>query len=182
MPLSSDDCPLVPERIVQLFNRLDESVAKVRGTLPRLWDKLAAPDGTTSLGASLLPRFDALGNTLQLSRYRVGFVGRSQVGKSTTFNHVLGVSKADSPSKEGRGEPTTSAVTRLSCLPPTATPSCDLVYMTRHEFQQRRNDLCRLNGLSEYPLSERGKDHSTLKAENQELLAQCYVSERTTPI
>jgi len=171
MPLTPADCPLTTPEIVGLYNRLDAVAARAEKELPRLWAALAAPDTNPEALPPVPVRIGSLESVLRRLRYRVGFLGRSQVGKSTTFNNVLGVKKEDSPSKEGRGEPTTSAVTRLFRVAPGSPPICRLWFMNRLQYQQRRNDLCRTNGLPEVPI-DAAKDHRSLAQENDSLLGQ----------
>ncbi len=170
MPLTPAECPLSSPPTVALYNRLEAAVGKVRDQLPKLWATVEQNPGPA--GRSALPaRTAALADVLRRTRYRVGFLGRSQVGKSTTFNNVLGVRKEESPSKEGRGEPTTSAVTRLFRVSPGQPPSCHLLFMTQVQFQERRVDLCKSNGIPEIPVDV-AKDHRVLSQENDALFAQ----------
>ena len=55
---------------------------------------------------------------LTRQRFQVGFLGRNQIGKSTTFNHILGVSRDKAPFPEGNAvKSAASAVTPLRHMP-----------------------------------------------------------------
>jgi hypothetical protein len=70
-------------------------------------------------------------------RYRVGFLGSSQAGKSTTLNNVL----QEKIAKGGIAEATTSTITRVRR---NDGPSKFIVrYMTEEQYKDRREKLCK---------------------------------------
>ena len=71
-------------------------------------------------------------------RYRVGFLGTSQAGKSTTFNNVLQEEIAQS----GIGEATTSVITRFRRID-GKTNKFTLHYLAQEQYQDRRERLCK---------------------------------------
>lgn len=74
-------------------------------------------------------------------RYRVGFLGTSQAGKSTTFNNVLQEVLAQS----GIGDATTSLITRTWRIAgtPTGPRTFRLRFMTESQYRDRRDRLCK---------------------------------------
>jgi hypothetical protein len=139
MPLKLEQCKLATEDLVRLYNQTEAALNEVQKQLPHLW---AAPDV-----AALRNRFAALTKRLTLSSYRIGFVGRSQVGKSSTVNRLLRVGDKDGPGGPGRGAAATSATTRVRILPKTAKHTCTLRYFSQAEFAAFRQRVCERLGL-----------------------------------
>lgn len=71
-------------------------------------------------------------------RYRVGFLGTSQAGKSTTFNNVLQEEIAQS----GIGDATTSLITRFRRLD-VKSNKFTLRFLTQDQYLARRDKLCK---------------------------------------
>ena len=74
-------------------------------------------------------------------RYRVGFLGTSQAGKSTTFNNVLQEVIAQS----GIGDATTSIITRTQRVAgkPDVPRRFTLRFLTQPQYMERRERLCK---------------------------------------
>src|SRR5260370_5062580 len=74
-------------------------------------------------------------------RYRVGFLGTSQAGKSTTFNNVLQEIIAQS----GIGDATTSIITRTLRVPGKANSPrrFTLRFLTQTQYMERPERLCK---------------------------------------
>jgi len=186
MPLNPVDCPLVEAELVTLYNKLEEIFQQIRQKLPKLYHvfEALANDAAAKIAAARAANlkisepehgpiglFRPLEERFKRKAYRVGFLGRSQIGKSSTFNNVLGVRKEDGPASEGEGKAATSTATRLYRVEPGQAPRCRLYFMTPAEFQERRNDLCTVIGL---PTTEVKPDKSSdqIKSENQKYLDQ----------
>ncbi len=182
MPISLEDCPLMTSELVDEFQRLDKKFRIVQDRLPRLWEALCEEERTERDRArefaksgkdlpkveSLCWRLKRLRDELTIKTYRVGFLGRSQVGKSSTVNNVLNVRRDDDPgppTTPGSGAPATSCITRVLPLAPQQHATCQLLYMTDLEYTSRRGALCTLLGLTPT------KDDAILIEELQTLLA-----------
>lgn len=160
-PLQADDCSLLRkygDRIVPVlavFNRAVETANKLKTHFPR---ELEKPDG-----AEILARLVTLRGELTAQRYKVGFLGPFQCGKSTILNNLLGLKI----SGEGRGQACTSVVTRLLVDRGANEPSLSLRYFADEEYHNRRNTLCdwlglkNVAGLPEQQVIERVKNHET---------------------
>src|SRR5438105_4703610 len=74
-------------------------------------------------------------------RYRVGFLGTSQAGKSTTFNNVL----QEAIAMGGISDATTSVITRTRRSGGAADGARTFLlrYMTHSQYQDRREKLCK---------------------------------------
>lgn len=165
MPLTIEQCPLLsgaPE-LIELFNRWEAQTLKAQSVVPTLWNdpRLEKLREQHKLVESLLTR----------RFYRVGFLGRSQVGKSSTSNNVLEAPPKDGPCGEGAGVAATSAVTRIHGVPPDSPATCLLRFMNRREFQHRRRDLCDVLRLDSPPVDP-GKEHPVLLNENRDILTR----------
>lgn len=82
-------------------------------------------------------RFDRLRDRLAKQRFRVGFVGKSQVGKSSAVNALVGLDVL--PYGAG-GKACTSSVTRLQFYSPDDSQHCPTItplYMSREDCDQR---------------------------------------------
>ncbi|MCC7419770.1 MAG: hypothetical protein IT428_05790 [Planctomycetaceae bacterium] len=141
MPLSRLDCPLVTEphaRVIDRFNELSAIVARIEVRFPNLTQHKDVQAGIRSL--------EEVAERLRRSHYRIGFIGVSQAGKSTTVCSLLNLQEKDSPTPTGSAGATTSAITRIrrdrtkeSGLPEKVR----LNFMSQAEFDHRRSDLCR---------------------------------------
>lgn len=145
------------------YAELETLIDQAGGKLAPALDPSRVADARTALAAAraLLIR----------DRYRIGFLGPSQYGKSSTLNNVVGKELA----KGGDGGPATSTVSRFLPCPPDKTPQLALEYMTATQFQQRRGALARCIGgpLLECPPfdpKEPAKGYDALAAENAKLI------------
>lgn len=142
MPIDRSLCKLMTDRQVDDFDLLEEQFLKIQHGLPRLWDRKDM--------AGLRDRLESLRGQIERPRYYVGFLGRSQVGKSSTLNSILNAKSGEGPSTGGAGAPMTSNVTRLRRIEPGEAPdhTVRLRYMTREQYDRRRQDLCMLLGYN----------------------------------
>jgi hypothetical protein len=125
-----DNYPLIPTAVVQAH--LD-----LRGILALMAKDLLLPEADSKELAAAQKRFDVLDREMRESRYRVGFVGNSGIGKSTVVQNVLGVDSDQSPTTQGTGKAATLTPTRVYAIPPGGTHSCTIWYMTRDQYQKR---------------------------------------------
>ncbi len=88
MSLDRGKCRLMTPDLIDEFDRIWSVTERVHRDLPHLAD----------FGdlVSLVARQARLRTLMERERYLVGFLGRSQVGKSTTLNRVLRPNKARS--------------------------------------------------------------------------------------
>ncbi len=161
MPLTAPDCPLL----------------KPESALPGLWSDVASVVGAASKelsaaldaeqvqkAAELVAKAEAL---LRRERYRVGFVGPSQLGKSTSLNRIACIELANS----GSGGPATNLVSRFLPVAVGKPARYTLRYMTFLEFQQRRWGIANaLKDAIDCPYPDAAKNGPTLVAENEKLL------------
>jgi hypothetical protein len=136
--LAPGQCPLLPGHLVANYNILVNALRTVRANVPRL----AAVADTIA---------DDLGKVrirLMRDHFHVGFLGSTQVGKSTTFNNILGVAddKDRCVSEQGNGSSTTSVITRLHAKSEPAD-EVELHYTTEQRFLYKRAQMCKAIGL-----------------------------------
>jgi uncharacterized protein (UPF0248 family) len=115
MPLEELDaaqCHLADPNLVAHFNALARLCRRIERERPRVFAEIQQPLDELAKARKLLER----------THYQVGFIGRSQIGKSETFNNVLGINKRDlgedkfrqmAPAAIGGGRAKTAAITRL---------------------------------------------------------------------
>lgn len=134
--LKPDDCRFMRSEHVERYNRIAAFLEKCREPL--------SDQGQEESVQVLEARMQALADKMSLDRFRIGFIGPSQVGKSFTVANFLGVSRDESPTPEGKGEAMTSAPTRVRrAAPGTTGPGrVQLHYMLRDEFRTRVNNIC----------------------------------------
>lgn len=162
MPLSRADCRLVTDRharVIDEFNLAEAILEGVRAGFPNL----AKHKVMLAAERILAEAREELRRTL----YRIGFIGISQAGKSTTICSLLNVQEKDSPTPTGAGGATTSAITRIARdrSRPSGLPEKVLLdFMSLEQFSQRRSALCQLLDL------DPSKDDPTLKVELQRRL------------
>jgi hypothetical protein len=132
-PLAADSCRLMPAELVARFNELAEVARTVRDGVPRL----------ARLLDELAPDLAALRQRLTRERFPVGFLGRTQIGKSTTLNNILGVADDVNrrPSDQGNGDSTTSVITRVRGRD-SGPESIRLFYLSEPRFRFKRDKMC----------------------------------------
>src|SRR5262245_13994109 len=136
--LKSTECPLLRDApglkagdLIEQFNALVKQIREVEGG--QYSYLLNRPDVQ-----SIVADADRVRGQLTRPRYRVGFLGTSQAGKSTTFNNVLQEEIAQS----GIGEATTSIITRFRRIEGKGN-KFSLHYLTQEQYQERRERLCK---------------------------------------
>lgn len=137
MTLSTQDCRLVSEFVVGCYNDLEHEFREVQNHLPIL--------STEEKYVSLREELFKVERLMRRERYRVGFLGLSQVGKSTTLNNALG----DHVVPIGSGGPCTSTIIRMRFVSGAERPVCILRYMTPTQFEQRREAIGKMLALFE---------------------------------
>lgn len=136
-PLTEANCPLVAvvdrARLAERFNRTLELCKLVESecnsaTLAR------------STFAGVQKKLALLRASLSRQRYEVGFLGRFQSGKSTTFNNLLGIDVSQS----GNTDPTTATVTRIQ---PIIEGEHHLLvhYLSEKDYQDKASEGRRSN-------------------------------------
>jgi len=126
---------MIPE-LVERYNRIETAFAQVARNLPRIADSPKVQ--------SLQKRLARLADVMQRKKYRIGFIGGSTAGKSTTISSLLGVREGDGPTPSGAGAATTSCVTRLYRVEQREPPSLVMEYMTEEDFLVRKRSICDL--------------------------------------
>jgi Dynamin family len=157
MPLNRDKCRLMTDDLIGRFENLERVLARVREELPKLW----ATSGSNQTGKDK-PEFEPESHTprelaedleeirslMERERYYVGFLGRSQIGKSSTLNRIVGYEIATS----GAGKAATSTATRLyrmadeklrDDLPLDEQQFVTLHFMNSEEYGRRKAELCK---------------------------------------
>lgn len=132
---------LMTEDHIQAFEALEAQFSRIEQGLPQLWSRKEMQ--------GLRERLDKLRDQMERPRYYVGFLGRSQVGKSTTLNSLLKAQPGQGPGTSGPGAPTTSNVTRLHRIEPADGQGHRVIlqFMTPEQFKRRRTGLCSYLGF-----------------------------------
>jgi len=140
-PLRPDECRLMPRELVEQFNTLAGALRTVQASIPRL----------ARLVEELLGEMAFVRRRLQRDRYQIGFLGRTGVGKSTTFDCILNVVEdvLRRPSDLGHGESTTSVITRLCAHPDgdLGRDEMELRYITEERYRFKCDKVCEAVGL-----------------------------------
>jgi hypothetical protein len=128
-------CPLLrPDdgTLVTAYNQIFKLAQRLDRDYPGLRTRRLDPE---------FKRLERIRDRLTREHYRIGFLGTTQAGKSTTFNNVLQVIPEESPARPGSSEATTSSVTRLRRLdqPPHTLA---LTYLTPQEYRDKRQLIC----------------------------------------
>ena len=162
--LKPEHCPILkrfPEKlapVLAVYNRAVQVHNKLATRFPGV---LEQPELAESR-----ERLDKAREELITPRFKVGFLGPFQCGKSTTLNNLLG----DKISGIGSGKAATSVITRLIAQKPGTPYTLSLRYFNVAEYEKRRNTLCewlRIQspaGRSEHQLLEALKTHNPSKA------------------
>ncbi len=138
--VSLDSTPLFAPELVQRFERLEAvwgEICRFRNQSRALQQKLRAPE-------LIDQQLHELRGKLSRERFRVGFLGTSQAGKSTTLNNYID-QRGLLP--EGDGRSCTSIRVRFFATPPSLGYQVRFTFLTRNAFRHRRDDLAcgRLN-------------------------------------
>lgn len=161
-PLAAEQCPILKRDryaaqlgpVLAVFNSAAAAAKKLADKYPHA---LQSPEVVDALD-----RLAAARATLTTPRFKVGFLGPFQCGKSTILNNLLG----QDISAVGVGRACTSVVTRLIVKPGQKPPTLALEYFSVDGYYKRRNTLAewaRLSnpdGQSETQLLERLKGHN----------------------
>lgn len=138
LPLTAADCPLLRDtptlkvsELTEQFNELVKQTEELsRGEFSYLLNRQDIQ--------GVIEDIQRVRGQLTRPRYRVGFLGTSQAGKSTTFNNVLQEVIAQS----GIGDATTSVITRFRRIDGEKN-RFTLRYMTEEQYKDRREKLCK---------------------------------------
>ena len=161
-PLTPEQCPILKRDrysaqlgpVLAVFNAAATAAKKLADKYPHA---LQSPDV-----ADALTRLSAARATLTTPRFKVGFLGPFQCGKSTILNNLLG----QDISAVGVGRACTAVVTRLIIEPGRTPPRLELEYFSTDGYFKRRNTLAEwvrlpnADGQSETQLLERLKGHN----------------------
>ena len=143
MALNVNDCVLLcggdKEDLVKKFNDLESQLGVLR-------EKVQNLDGFSEVINSFESRWNAIQGKLTRKYYRVGFLGTTGAGKSTTFNNILKVSGNDAPAQPGGGQATTAAPSRLRRCQ-GSPPNLLLNFMREDDYEKRKKDLASHMGL-----------------------------------
>jgi hypothetical protein len=143
--LIENDCPLLPE------NRKSGLIDAVNDVSSKLEELKTNANGMESFIEEIKEYDERLGiikTKITRKFYRVGFLGTTQAGKSTTFNNILNVSKANAPAKSGVGDATTAAPSRLRRCNPDQI-GLYVNFMNASDFEIRKKRLVKHLNLSE---------------------------------
>lgn len=144
-PLRPEDCPLLNSEDTRIQTLLGSfnAAAQQLALLPETFGREFEADEAF---VEFERRLAGVRKSLAKTYYRIGFIGPTQSGKSTTVNYVLdSLSPVDQPCKEGTGDNTTSTVSRLRL----GRRKLDLLYMSRPQFNEKRKQLCLMSGLDQ---------------------------------
>jgi len=140
--LTSHDCPLLGDAAAPVVARFNEAVRVLR-EIEQKYPRLLEREGVQGRAQKL----EAIRSRLERKRYLVGFLGRTQDGKSTAFNNILDASEAEAPSQGGVSGATTSAITRVR-RKASGDHTLLLSYLTPEQFQAKRKKLIDAVGLN----------------------------------
>lgn len=151
--LTKSDCPLLAEHadfpsllegylpLAESFELLEKQPQLLQWIRERSIDRELAETRETLQAAredaDIGNRFASVRDRLAKQRFRVGFVGRSQVGKSSAVNALVGLDVL--PYGAG-GKACTSSVTRLQFYSPDDSQQCPTItplYMSPEDCDQR---------------------------------------------
>lgn len=135
LPLEERECPLLANA-PQLRERYNAVLTQLRNLCLK-YPAVRQSERVSDFIASLAQVRDILTR----KHYRVGFLGTTGTGKSTTFNNVLHIDPKDpmAPAQEGVAKATTSTPTRLHRADDY---SLQLRYLTQDEYENFRKQLC----------------------------------------
>ena len=171
MPLKATDCKLLPDGspLPKLYNEVERLLGAAKTEFANALDakQVAKVQHAVEEAKELLTR----------DRYRVGFLGPSQLGKSTSLNNVVKAKLSSS----GGGGPATSTVSRFRPHPVGTPAKATLQYLSSVNFQRRRYALANCldkacPGLElKCPSPNPAKAHDAMQTENVEFLSKLDV-------
>ena len=135
-PLKPEHCALLQRFSGRLTSALDEFNKAIE-----IARKLATVQPQALVQQDIqdtLTRLAEVRASLTTPRFKVGFLGPFQCGKSTILNNLLG----QNISAVGVGRACTSVITRLVVDRGRAAPELSLQYFTEDAYRARRNTLC----------------------------------------
>ena len=141
-PLDKSACSLLrDDDLVDRYNAVQEILERAAKELPRFEQREVVADARDELAK--------LAVTMTKKRFKVGFIGPSQIGKSKTVINLLGVANKDGPTPPGSGGATTAVPSRTSHRPPAdgVENTISLHYFSKPEFLQRVKDICAIVGI-----------------------------------
>jgi hypothetical protein len=137
MPITNDECVLIPEArrkgLVDQFNQISESLETLRKATKGV-------ENFTEDIHDFETRLENIRVKITRKYYRVGFLGTTQAGKSTTFNNILNVKRPDAPAQPGAGYATTAAPSRLRRCEPNQQ-GLVLNFMSSDDYDRRKRRL-----------------------------------------
>ena len=135
-PLTDKDCPLLPgePKLVEQFNNLLQSLENLRREMG------ANAEDAKALQEAVGRHLEKAVVKLTRTHYRVGFLGTTAAGKSTTVNNLLRVAPEDAPAKAGSGPATTAAPSRIR-KSRDGVNTITLRYMNEGDYETRRSDM-----------------------------------------
>lgn len=162
--LTKSECPLLAEHVdfsslleayrplAECFDLLEQKPQLLKWLRERSIDRELAEIRDSPKAArddaDIANRFEAVRGRLAKKRFRVGFVGRSQVGKSSAVNALVGLDVL--PYGAG-GKACTSSVTRLQFYSPDdaqCRPTITPLYMSPEDCDQRIRFFASQNDLA----------------------------------
>jgi len=135
------------------------SYVKVRDVLALIANKLPSIAEGTAF-AKACGDLEKLATKLTQDRYRIGFIGISQGGKSTTAGYVVGAKgDADNPAPPGGGGRAATAIaTRIMPVkekhpqcPPNEDHYVELVYLTKEQLRDRVRQIFDILQIEQAP-------------------------------
>ncbi len=140
--LTAPECPLLGDEAAAILGQFNDALRVLR-EIDQKFPELLASD-------HLKARVDELQRVrdkLERKRYLVGFLGRTQDGKSTAFNNLLDAKPEEAPLISGAAGATTSAITRVR-RSGTGHHELKVRYLTPAEADQKRKALIEACGWS----------------------------------
>jgi hypothetical protein len=128
--------PLMRPDQVERLGVIQAVFADVTQGLPRLSER----DEIRALQA----RLGKLEGLMTLKCLRIGMLGSSGSGKSTTVSNLLGVPESEGPTPQGGGGAGTGVATRIRVAEPGSPVRMRLEFMTREQYSSRLADLVSL--------------------------------------
>ncbi len=160
----STECPLLDQNkhkdlvdafklVVAVMESLDDEFARwVRDYFSHTTDAEQPPLNPNE-------RLSRIREVLCRKRYRIGFAGRSQLGKSAAVNQLLGRKLL----KEGGAQACTSVVTVIEVLPTLDEQRFHATYFTQPELMRRFESVAESTELTHSPVKRLPEDFSSVQ-------------------